>query len=112
MVDAARIIARVQANGGNVVLGDCGVRVINADNLPAGALNFIQQHKGEIAQFLHREAEDGAEIAVSVGWLPRDTAEGIARLLIANAPDDPDWTWFCTQAMNIMDGVITNEVVA
>lgn len=107
MADVWRIIDRIRANGANVTIADGRLQIVNADNLPGGALEFISQHKAEIVAAL--DAETGASQPASSytfgTWLTRDRAEELSRLLMANDPGDPDWTWFVSEAMKVMDGV-------
>lgn len=106
-INAARIIQRIRANGANVTVGPDGLHILNKQNLPGGALEFIGQHKSEIVAAL--EAEAGASQPASSytfgTWLTRDRAEELSRLLMANDPGDPDWMWFVSEAMKVMDGV-------
>jgi|APCry1669192522_1035417.scaffolds.fasta_scaffold00745_15 hypothetical protein len=106
-ISAARIIQRIRANGANVTVGPDGLHIFNKQNLPAGALEFIGQHKSEIVAALEAErAEPAPANSYTFGsWLTRDRAEELSRLLMANDPGDPDWTWFVSEAMKIMDGV-------
>lgn len=107
MADVWRIIDRIRANGANVAIADGRLQIVNGDNLPGGALEFIGQHKAEIVAALEAEAaEPQPANSYTFGqWLTRDRAEELSRLLMANNPDDPDWTWFVSEAMKVMDGV-------
>lgn len=106
-INAARIIQRIRANGANVSAGPDGLHILNKQNLPDGALDFIGKHKAEIAAALVAEnAEPTSSNSYTFGsWLTCDRAEELSRLLMAKDPGDPDWTWFVSEAMKVMDGV-------
>ena len=107
-ISAARIIQRIRANGANVTAGPDGLHILNKQNLPNGALEFIGQHKAEIVAALKAETvETQPTKSYSFGeWLTRDRADELSRLLMAKDPGDPDWTWFVSEATKVMDGVV------
>lgn len=116
MVNVERIIERIRANGADVVLKDDGLHVVNRDSLPAGAMDFIRQHSAAIVELLRDEPDDDRPAPAaprSMGWMiPRETADCIASLLMASDPGDPDWTWFVSKAMAIIDTAVQSEATA
>lgn len=111
MADARAIIARLRSFGANIISDNGKLIVVNRDKLPAGAVDFIKQHGGEIAAFLDREAEfeERAAIMEYDGGLTRSVAEYVTRLLMASPPEgaESDWSWFVGKAAQIIDRSLT-----
>lgn len=108
MADPAKIMARIRANGANVVIDAGRLQIINARKLPEGAAAFIRENAKAIAGYLSDEAdfEERAAIIEFDGGLTRAVAEGMARIQLANPPagaNAADWTWYVDQASRIMD---------
>lgn len=110
---AAKILSRVRELGGNIVWDDVGHRIFIAGywRLPAGANKIIRDHAAEIACIVREEQkaefEERAAIIEHDGGLTRNSAEYLARLLLAQRPaevDPADWNWFVDRAAKIMDG--------
>jgi len=114
---AASILRRIRSHGANVDLDGGRLIVINRENLPAGAIDFIRQHGREIAALLEREGDlaERAAIIEFEGGHSRHDADRLAKLLFANCPHGTpaaDWTWFVNKALEIMDAAAPSERAA
>src|SRR5690606_18050598 len=57
MADPAALMARIRAHGANVAEGD-KLKLVNANRLPAGALDYIKANGRDLAGWLEREAQE------------------------------------------------------
>jgi hypothetical protein len=108
MADPRSVVERIRELGANILIDGSKLTVVNKHKLPASALAFIKEHGRDIAAFLKREAEfdERAAIMEYDGGLRRADAEFLARMLLANPPegaDRCDWSWFVSQASQIVD---------
>lgn len=109
MASVADLIARIRANGANVVMDGGKLRVVHGKKLPDGSLDFIRKHGREIAAYLDDEAafDERAAIIEYDGGLTRAVAEYLTRLLMSSPPegaDRMDWSWFVSEAAKVVDG--------
>jgi hypothetical protein len=113
MADAAAILDRIRSHGANLVLNEAGgLRVVNQTKLPAGAMAFVTQHRGDLANLLRAEAggDDGFEERAAIiefeGKAPREWAQQFARILFRRRPpgvEETDWSWFVDTCGRMID---------
>lgn len=113
---AKKFLARVRQLGANPVWDDAGNRIFMAGHwkLPPEAHRMFREYAPEVAKLLKGEVgddqiefEERAAIIEHDGGFDRNTAEGLARLLLAHPPagaNPADWSWFVGHAARIMDG--------
>ncbi len=89
MTAAANIIARIRANGANVMLDGDKLHIVNKLKLPAGALDFIKANGQSIASHLAKEADHEERIAIMTidSPLTRKEAEFLLRWQMTKTPE-------------------------
>lgn len=109
MAKVSDLMAKVRAAGANIEVDGGRLRLVNGRKLPAEALDYIKRYATQIAEWLDHEGEfeERAGIIEHDSGFDRNTAEGLARLLLAQPPagaNPADWSWFVGHAARIMDG--------